>query len=525
MSKKMHPSRRTFLKAAGLAAGSLFLPSLSLAQQPTERPQRIIFVMTELGWNPFEFRMAPPGAPEEVLLRSAYHPLYRNLPDERRWELSLPNTPLDAWSSTLAPLYDLRHRTIALDGLGMLSIGADGLGDAHAQGWNHALSGYPAGQFITGQRALSGRISIDMQIARMLRAREPHLTDLAALHFHIGHAFWGGGVDTFHHYFHDEGPSGEIVKVHVESDPRVVFNRLFPNGTVPGQTVSPIDAGQRHVLNLLGERYAAIRPRLSIADAQKLTLHQELISDIQHRLDILSNLTCEVPPSPADVQSMAAGEALDANITSFFNLAAVALSCDLTRVISMQFPNHSPILGPAYGASDHDFHEWYSHGTNPPNRWMGVEGANVTQQEHDKFLDAAPILANKNRFHVSQVARLANLLDSIPDGDGTLLDNTTIVMMDEISHGSHGHDQWPVVLVGGRSFRGGRYIRLPRINPSPAFNSAGAYAGVPHSHLLISLLQSFGAETDSLGIDSVFARVSGDQGRYISLTGPLHELG
>jgi hypothetical protein len=525
MSRKATLNRRTFLKAAGLAAGSLLLPSLSRADTPSQRPLRIIFVMTELGWNPFSFRMAPPGAPDEVLLRSAYHPQYKDLPDERRWELNLSQTPRDLWSTTLDPLYDLRHRTIALDGLGMLSIGADGLGDAHARGWNHALSGYPAGEFITGQRALSGRMSVDMQIARHLRAREPQLTDLAALHFYVGHAFWGGGVNTFHHYFHDEGPSGEIIKVHVESDPRVVFNRLFPTGTAPGQSVDPIEAGQRNILNLLGERYQAVHPRLSVIDSQRLSLHQQLISDIQHRLDILSNISCSVPNAPRDIQGLLAAEAFEANIESFFNLAAVSLSCDLTRVISMQFPNPSPILAPVYGAADHDFHEWYSHGTNPPNRWFGTDGANVTQQEHEKFLDAAPVLANKNRFHVSQVARLANLLDAIPDGDGTLLDHTMIVMMDEISHGSHGHDQWPVVIVGGDRFRGGRYIRLPRVNPSPSFNSAGAYAGVPHSHLLVSLLQQFGVETDTLGIDSVFARVPGDQGRYISLTGPLHELG
>ena len=66
--------RRTFLKACGLGAGAFFLPSLargdSNALQP---PRRIIFMMSELGWNPFEFRMKPPGAPDEVLLRSAYH--------------------------------------------------------------------------------------------------------------------------------------------------------------------------------------------------------------------------------------------------------------------------------------------------------------------------------------------------------------------------------------------------------------------------------------------------------------------
>lgn len=517
-------SRRTFLQAAGLAGGAFFLPSLARADVATERPKRVIFIMTELGWNPFEFRMAPAGAPEEVLLRSSYHPHYQDLPDDLSWELDLVNTPRNEWSSTLSPLYDVRDRMIALDGLGMLSIGADGLGDAHARAWNHALSGYPAAEFITGQRAMGGRKSIDMEIAAHLRAQEAHLTDLTAMHFYINHAVWGGGVDTFHHFFYDEGPSGEIVKVHTEGDPREVFNRLFPDGSLPGAETDPISAGQSAVLDLLGERYDAVMPRLGEADRQKLELHRQMISDIQFRLDVLENLACEVPPAPINPSDLPAADALDANIDAFFNLAAVALSCDLTRVVCMQFSNSSPILAPVYGASDYDFHEWYSHGTNPPKRWYGLDGARVTQDEYDKYLDAAPVLANKNRFHMGQVSRLAQMLDEIPDGEGTLLDNTLIVCMDEISHGSHGHDQWPVVLVGGSSFRPGRYLRFPRTNAKPSFNGSGAYAGVPHNHLLVSILQEFGIETDTTGLDSVYATAPGHVGQNISLTGRLHEL-
>jgi hypothetical protein len=519
-------NRRTFLQAAGLAAGSLFLPSLSRAQGIGGRPKRVVFMMTELGWNPASFRMAPPGAPAELLLRSDYHPLYKNQPDPWRWELDLRNTPQEDFSPTLAPLFPIRDKVLALDGLGMLSIGADSLGDAHARAWNHALSGYPAGTYITGQRALGGKRSLDMQIANFLRQQSPHLTDLTALHFYLGQAYWGGGVNTFHHFFYDRGPSDEIIKVPTMSDPREVFSRLFPGGAVPGEEVNPLDAGQRNVLDVLHQRYSALYPNLGREDRQKLDLHQQLISDIQARLVALDNISCQAPAQPTDINSLMPAEALDANIESFFRMAAVAMSCDLSRVVCMQYPNQGGILNPVYGANDRDFHEWYSHGTNPPNRWFGQENARVSQDEYDRYLDAAPVLANKNRFHVSQAVRFAQMLAEIPDGEGSLLDNTLIVLMDEISHGSHGHDQWPVVLIGdlGGTFRTGRYIRFPRVNPRPAINAQGNYVGVPHSHLLVSILQGMGMQTNSLGLDSVYARVPGEQGRYIDLTGPLQEL-
>ena len=530
MSIKHRINRRTFLQAAGLGAGAaMFLPSLARSSGPTTaRPRRIIFLMTELGWNPDAFRIKPPGAPDEVLWRSAYHPTYKDIPDSLRWELRLKDLPRSAFSSTLEPLYDLREHALILDGLGMLSIGADQLGDAHARGWNHALSGFPASRYVTGQRAIGGAPSIDMKIARHLRAQHPHLTDLAALHFYVSRWRGGGGTNTFHHYFYDEDASGQIAKVPTEGNPRAVFDKLFPGGAAPGE--DPIASSQRDLLDILNEQYSQVRPRLSVADRQKLASHQRSIAELKNRLDTLSNIQCTVPAPPVDGgqfynMDLPPEEGFELNLKDFFDLTCVALSCDLTRVVCLQLAN-SGVNGPRYGAQDHDFHEWYSHGTNPPKQWRGVDGANATQEEYDKYLDASPVIASKNRYHVGVAAQLAERLKAIPDGDGTLLDSTLIVLMDEISHGSHGHDQWPVVMLGGfgGAFRMGRYLRYPRVNPAPAFNGSGAYAGVPHNHLLVSICRAMGLPLDHMGIQSVYARTGGFAGQSISLTGGLDGL-
>ena len=203
-------SRRSLLKAAGVAGLSSLIPTLGRGQvSRTAPPRRLFLIMTELGWDPFEFRMAPPGAPPEVLHRSGYHPAYSDLPDELRWELDLTRTPLDAWSSTLAPLYPLRDKLLVLDGLGMLSIGADQYGDAHAKGWNHALSGRPSASYITGQRAVGGGPSIDRRLLRHFAETEPHLTDLSTLLIDVGPWWGGGGTGGFHHWFHDLSATGE----------------------------------------------------------------------------------------------------------------------------------------------------------------------------------------------------------------------------------------------------------------------------------------------------------------------------
>ena len=79
------------------------------------------------------------------------------------------------------------------------------------------------------------------------------------------------------------------------------------------------------------------------------------------------------------------------------------------------------------------------------------------------FLDAAPaghhLASHDNasdgyeritRFHVSQYAYLASKLDEMPEGDGTVLDNSCLMFLSSLWIGrSHNNSRLPVVLAGG----------------------------------------------------------------------------
>ena len=69
------------------------------------------------------------------------------------------------------------------------------------------------------------------------------------------------------------------------------------------------------------------------------------------------------------------------------------------------------------------------------------------------------------RLHLDGIAEMAGKLDSIPEGDGTMLDHTLIVYM-SCSGGDHhgGQADWPFLLVGGSSgrLRMGRYLEFPK---------------------------------------------------------------
>jgi hypothetical protein len=54
------------------------------------------------------------------------------------------------------------------------------------------------------------------------------------------------------------------------------------------------------------------------------------------------------------------------------------------------------------------------------------------------------------RFHLSQLAYLATKLDSMPEGDGTVLDNSCLMFLSNMWIGrKHDNSRLPVVLAGG----------------------------------------------------------------------------
>ena len=67
--------------------------------------------------------------------------------------------------------------------------------------------------------------------------------------------------------------------------------------------------------------------------------------------------------------------------------------------------------------------------------------------------------------HMAQVNKIVAKLKAVPEGNGTLFDNTTIIYLPETGGGHHGPDtEAPIVIMPGdksKLYIAGRYIRLP----------------------------------------------------------------
>src|SRR5207302_3357011 len=109
-----------------------------------------------------------------------------------------------------------------------------------------------------------------------------------------------------------------------------------------------------------------------------------------------------------------------------------------------------------------------------------------THHRNDRELIAK--IRQINTYHILQLAYLLTRLKSIPEGDGTLLDNCMIAYGSAIADGNrHTHHDLPVLLAGkgGGTIRSGRHVRYG--------------SETPLNNLWLAMLERFGARTDRLG--------------------------
>lgn len=463
----MSLNRRRFLTAMGLTAGSLFLPSLHRRANgaPGDPPTRLLVLVTQHGaWMP-TWAMNPAGNPSDVV-----------------WQQDLDGMALADFSPSLAPLHPWRARTIAIEGLSMVSGDIDPAGVLrHEIGQIHVLTGNEV-EMVSGL-PIGKSASIDQIVANHI-ARPDRLR---SIELSIG------GVAPVVNY------RDRLQPLIGEDRMTVVHERLFGlvNG---GANASSTLLEQGNVLTLADERYERLGNRLSGEDRQKVDVHRDLLSDLGKQIDGLTNASCGVP-------ELGDTENYGAQWTAAISMLTAAMSCDLLRVATVNLST----LPPEPLNIVEDVHDAYAH-------------------QLDQSQEAVQVMTDYTAYHASQVAELLAMLDSIPEGDGTMLDNTLVVWTSELADGIHGFDRMPNMLFGGQTWTTGRYLHYPSDTPYEAWVWNGvrrSSSGRPHQKLLSSILRGFGVPDPESGGDwnaMPIRELTGMGGVKIDCTGVLEEL-
>ena len=181
------------------------------------------------------------------------------------------------------------------------------------------------------------------------------------------------------------------------------------------------------------------------------------------------------------------------HLEAHFDMAASALITGITNVVTV----HTCDLNSSYQGL----------GITPKVHSVGhgASSGSMSSQECRNLI---------RKFHFNLISEVARKLESIPEDDGTMLDNTVIVYVSDNSDKHHSTaTEWPMVVLGnmaGRLNSKGRYLAYP------AYGKAGHHHTI--GNWLTTLCHIAGTPVDHFGQPDFAIGKEKDQ------MGPLAEL-
>jgi uncharacterized protein DUF1552 len=259
-------------------------------------------------------------------------------------------------------------------------------------------------------------------------------------------------------------------------DPRAVFDALF------GVGATPEDRARRRredtsVLDTIVSALDRLKRQVGAADRARLADYLDDVREIERRIQNVeaSNRSGEsraLPTAPVGVP-----DSYDEHVKLMFDLQAVALAADITRVFAFKLSRDvSGRVFPQTGVTT-GFHNASHHAERP-----------------ERILDFAKI----NKYHVSLVPGFLERLKRTPDGDGSLLDNTLMVYGSPMGNPNvHNHKRCPLFIAGKArgQLTGGLHIKAADGTPM-----ANVFLSMAHM-LGMNDLTSFGDSTGEFDLN------------------------
>lgn len=377
-------------------------------------------------------------------------------------------TPIGSGSSftfsrILAPLAPFREKLLILDGLDQTGEGGDG----HQNGMQGMLTGQTLnpGPFQGGDGGSAGwanGISVDQRIAEVVGTETP----LRSLELGVRS---GQGENNWTR-MSLLGPDEPIPP---ERDPYKVYDRIFGGFAVSPDVQKLADDRRRVVLDNVATNIRELNAKLGVDDRRKLEQHLAIVEEIEARLGKRPRAALEAcePPIPEDGLDPDSDSNMPAIGKAQMDLLVMAMACDLTRVGSIMWNNSvgdsvMNFVDPSIDRGHHD----YSH-------------------DGDSNAETIEKLTKINEWYATQFAYFLQRLESIPEGDGTMLDNTIVFWTNELAKGnSHSRNDTHYVIAGGsHSFSLGRCLKFPYEESHR------------HNDLLLSFIHAMGIEDSSFG--------------------------
>jgi hypothetical protein len=218
----------------------------------------------------------------------------------------------------------------------------------------------------------------------------------------------------------------------LEIYPALAFDRLFKD---------EVSRGDKSVLDAVLADATDFRRHISTSDQHKFDEYLDSVREVEQRIEQAGKKgelqgwrpTLKLPniPRPADGIPQDIAE----HMRLMCDILVLGFQTDTTRICTLKLNNdHSSLRFPNLGV-DYMIHHLLSHSDTAD--WLKV-----------------------NQFFLEQVGYIARKMQSIQEGERTLLDNTMLLYCSSMLNGNHDNSQLPVLVLGGAGGRlqGGRIL-------------------------------------------------------------------
>ncbi|WP_233148523.1 DUF1552 domain-containing protein [Rhodopirellula sp. MGV] len=310
----------------------------------------------------------------------------------------------------LHPLNEFRDRMVFINGL----YNAEALkGNIHSSQTGNLLSGAPLS---SGGKIRSGT-SVDQVVAQHL-GRQTKLPSLV-----LGCEKSNPSVHKNYSMLYSShiSWSSPTTPTPLEVYPALAFDQLFKDAA---------QQGDKSVLDAVLEDAKDFRRGISHRDQQKLDEYLHSVREVESRLDRAGQRgelqgwrpTLEKPNMARPVDGYP--QDIVEHMRLMCDILVLAFQTDTTRVCTLKLNNdHGTLRFPHLGI-DYMIHHLLSHTDNED--WLTV-----------------------NQFFLEQFRYLAAKMDSIEEGERTLLDNSMLMLCSSMRNGQHDASRLPVVMLGG----------------------------------------------------------------------------
>ena len=366
-------------------------------------------------------------------------------------------------SEQLAPLLPFQQQCIFLNGISLAVGGAAG--------------GHPDGamRLLTAAKDANHE-SIDQYLARTVGASAPWR------HLYLG-VQSNKGPATIGKHLSYPSPTNSVPP---QDDPRIAFCDLFSQAYDGSNSCEDMRIVQKRSIDSAMADLNALRSQLGTTESLKLERHLEALHDLQYRND---NLTSTIENAQCTNRQLSIGNLgnnlydpaiYPDSLRAQIDLMVLGMECGLSKVGVIQNSFHTSSLP----MNRFEGTAMYNPSNDIPSHEASHYGAN-----HDLNNPFYAAFLQQRIWWVEQFAYLLQELNSRPEGEGSMLDQSIVVLCSEVSDGNtHSFDNIPFVIAGG----GGGMLNTGRLL---------SYEKEPHANLWISLAQAMGADLNRFGQD------------------------